>query len=98
MEIGETLHACAKRELKEETGIDASWLSFCHIRDAVGRDPRGRVLSAVYLANLRGESSEIKAADDAAEVKWFTKEELKNVRLAFDHASTISELRVFTKM
>ena len=98
MEIGETLHACAKRELKEETGIDASWLSFCHIRDAVGRDPRGRVLSAVYLANLRDELTEIKAADDAAEVKWFTKEELKNVRLAFDHANTISELRVFKKM
>ena len=98
MEIGETLNACAKRELKEETGIDASWLVFCHIRDAVGRDPRGRVLSAVFLVNLGDESPEIKAADDAAEVRWFTKEELKKVRLAFDHASTIQELRAFTKM
>ena len=98
MEIGERLYACAKRELKEETGIDAPWLSFCHIRDAVGRDPRGRVLSAVYLVNLGDKSPEIKAADDAAEVRWFTKDELKKVRLAFDHASTIQELRVFTKM
>ena len=85
MEIDETLVECAKRELKEETGIDVneSKLYFKKILDKVDRDSRGRVVSVVYMTHV-SQKTIVNAGDDAKEYAWF---EINNLpsNMAFDH-------------
>src|SRR5437016_2433978 len=50
VEPDETLEVAARRELQEETGIDAKQLEQLHTFGDPGRDPRGRTISVVYLA------------------------------------------------
>lgn len=85
MEIDETLVECAKRELKEETGIDvdASKLHFKKILDKVDRDSRGRVISVVYMTHV-SKQIKVKAGDDAKEYAWFDVNNLPD-NIAFDH-------------
>jgi 8-oxo-dGTP diphosphatase len=56
--------------------------------DEVERDPRGRVLSAVFACLLR-EDVTVQASDDAKEVAWFPVDDLP--RLAFDHGKVIEQ-------
>ena len=83
MEIDETLEACARRELKEETSIEANDIYFKKMLDKVDRDPRGRVISAVFVTNV-GQHIEAKANDDAKELDWFNINDLPK-NMAFDH-------------
>lgn len=83
MEINETLETCARRELKEETNIDANDIYLKKILDNVDRDPRGRVVSVVFVTNV-SQHVEAKANDDAKELAWFNINELPQ-NMAFDH-------------
>lgn len=83
MEINETLEDCARRELKEETNIKINDLFFVKILDKVDRDPRGRVISVVFMAYVDFQI-EAKASDDAKELAWFNINELPK-NMAFDH-------------
>src|SRR5262249_54288953 len=65
MDMDETLETAARRELKEETGLAIGRLEFLGVYDAIGRDPRGRTISAAFLAVVRPDSLTPKAADDA---------------------------------
>lgn len=72
-------------------------LSFLTIQDAIGRDPRGRVVTAVYVLTIWDgiESLDIKAQDDAAEYKWFPAADLVagKIPLAFDHLDSIRKFK-----
>ena len=71
-EENESLHACAARELKEETGLSAVYCGEVGTFSRVDRDPRTRVITQAFLAVVPyGETGEAVAADDAAEAKWF---------------------------
>jgi 8-oxo-dGTP diphosphatase len=87
MNIDETLEQTAKRELKEETGIDVEDLIQFRVFDDPNRDPRGRTISIVFYKFLESIPSRIKAGDDAAEAKWFSVKKLPE--LAFDHEEVI---------
>lgn len=84
----EDLELAAKRELKEETNVDVQDLRQIGAFGKPGRDPRGHMVSVAYSAVLNC-SQEIKAFDDAKEVKWFTINELP--KLAFDHKEIINK-------
>lgn len=89
-----SLKAAAIRELKEETNIDAqeSDLSPLTIMDAIGRDPRGRTITPVYILTLwDGKPANVKAGDDAGEIAWVNLDSLiqKKIPLAFDHHEEI---------
>lgn len=90
LDMNETLSECASRELKEETGltVPSKDLSFVTMLDEVERDPRGRVLSAVFACLLR-EDVTVQASDDAKKVAWFPVDDLP--RLAFDHGKVIEQ-------
>ncbi len=86
LDEGETLEACAARELKEETGLAANGLSLVGVYSAPGRDPRGQTVTAAYLAGVSGE---VRAGDDAVDCRWFSLDALPE--LAFDHDRIIED-------
>jgi len=81
--MDETLEDAARRELREETAVDPDELDQVYTFGDPGRDPRGRTISVVYVAEVDPEDVEPHAADDAAEVGWFPMDDLPP--LAFDH-------------
>ncbi len=93
--MNESLEAAAKRELQEETGVEDVYLEQLYTFGDPGRDPRTRVITVVYFALLDSERLQVRAADDAVDVNWFSAYELPP--LAFDHAKileyTLNRLR-----
>jgi 8-oxo-dGTP diphosphatase len=81
---GEALEKAARRELKEETGIEIDDLRQIGTFGDPGRDPRGWTVSVVFLARVRAKNLRPVAQDDAAEVGWHPLDALPP--LAFDHA------------
>ena len=87
VEEGETLAAAARRELREETGVEVGDLEQLVAAGDPGRDPRGWTVSVAYLARVNpGEVSPV-AADDARAVGWHPLDALPP--LAFDHAAIV---------
>lgn len=72
MEKGETLDECAKRELKEETGVENAHLEFVKMFTESGRDQRGWIISGAYMALMDYTKCSVEAADDAIDAVWFT--------------------------
>jgi 8-oxo-dGTP diphosphatase len=87
IEMDENLIDSARRELLEETGIQARWLTPACFAGDPGRDPRGRTVSAVFYT-LLPERPEARAGDDAARVEWFPIE--KPPQMAFDHGEVFT--------
>ena len=83
----ESLDTAAFRELREETGVDAPkhLAQFATYGDP-GRDPRGNVVTVVYLA-VTPEVGSIEAGTDADDARlWPVSSVLDgDVELAFDH-------------
>ena len=82
MNMDETLEQCARRELKEETGLEVEG-EFVEVKSfsMVDRDPRGRTITVAFLVTVP--VTEVKGGDDAAKACWFPLEALPP--LAFDH-------------
>lgn len=83
MQMDETAEECAKRELKEETGIQVDDIEQFHTFTEVDRDPRGRTISISFVAFVNAAGNRITAGDDAVEARWFKLDDLP--LLAFDH-------------
>lgn len=88
---GERLVDAARRELKEETGVDAKVLEQLYSAGDPGRDPRGWTVSVVFTAHVDPKRTKAKAADDAKAVRWFSIDALPE--LAFDHAALIERAK-----
>lgn len=78
---GETTEAAARRELAEETGLDARALRLVRVYSKPGRDPRGWTISIAYL--VTADDHVPVAGDDAAEVEF--RADWRELDLAFDH-------------
>ncbi len=87
VEIGETVEDAARRELMEETGIEALSLTLVGVYSKPDRDPRGHVCSVTFL--VRAKTNDAKAGDDAEAVAWI--KNLDGVAIAFDHRKIISD-------
>lgn len=92
--VAEDVEAAARRELQEETALDASRLHLEQLR-AYGRpdrDPRGRVLSVSYLA-IAPDLPEPIAGTDASRAEWKQVDDVLAGRLplAFDHLRIVTD-------
>ncbi|WP_017297531.1 NUDIX hydrolase [Nodosilinea nodulosa] len=86
--INESVDAAARRELREETGLDEVFLEQLYTFGAVDRDPRDRVVTVAYYALVNLQEHAIAAATDAREAKWFALDQLPT--LAFDHDQIVA--------
>lgn len=67
----ETIEECAKRELREETGVEARNVIPTGVFSKPGRDMRAWILSNAFVCLLgMGEGREAMGGDDAKEAKW----------------------------
>jgi 8-oxo-dGTP diphosphatase len=95
VDMDEDLESAARRELKEETGVQARRLVQLRTFGDPGRDPRGRTISVAYLAQVDSTRLKPKADDDAAEVGWHSLSHPPP--LAFDHAKILACARSYLK-
>jgi len=81
VDYGESVETAARREAKEETGLDVNLVEQFHVYSDPSRDPRQHTLSVVFLATAEGTPQ---AGDDAQHLEVFELGELPT-NLCFDH-------------
>ncbi len=81
LRMDETAEECAIRELREETGLELTYIRQLGTFTGLNRDPRERVVSIAFYSLAR--QSEVRGGDDAANARWWTIDEVP--QLAFDH-------------
>ncbi len=87
VDYGESLEDCARREAKEETGLDIRLSRQFHTYSDPGRDPRHHTVSTIFIAAATGLP---KAGDDAEDAVIFTWESLPE-DIAFDHRMILED-------
>jgi len=87
VEYGEKVEEAAKRECREETGLEVELERLVGVYSDPNRDPRGHVVSICFLARVVG--GKLKAGSDALEAKFFKK--IPWNELAFDHAQILKD-------
>src|SRR3954453_20079374 len=86
VKVDEPLDDAARRELREETGLDDGiFLEQLYTFGDVDRDSRERVVSVAYyaLVALDRHAAQLRAASDARNAAWFGVSDVPS--LAFDH-------------
>ena len=93
LEVGELVREAAIREAREETGLIVEPADLLGVYDRVLRNAERRVQYHYVLIDFlcRRTGGELQAADDAAEVRWFSREELPALKLAEDTLDVITK-------
>jgi 8-oxo-dGTP diphosphatase len=88
----ETLDEAARRELCEETGVEApKHLAQFGAYGDPGRDPRTNVVTVAYLA-VAPQIGELRATTDAAAARlWPAADAVSDLPLAFDHRRILAD-------
>jgi 8-oxo-dGTP diphosphatase len=90
--VDRSLLDAAKRELKEETGVEAPYLEQLATYGNADRDPRGWVATVVYFALLPAHLITLRAGSDACKARWIAVHGLGVQRpLAFDHQQILAD-------
>jgi 8-oxo-dGTP diphosphatase len=88
VDYGETCEAAARREAKEETGLDVVLTGLLGVYSDPARDPRGHTMSVVYTAQAL-DVSRLVAGDDAGKAAFYPLDALPP--LAFDHGRIVQD-------
>lgn len=86
LECGETLREAVAREAREETGLLVETGEMLGVYERVIRGDAGRVRYHYVLIDFlcRPAGGDLKAGSDATDVRWFTRDELPALNLAYD--------------
>ena len=85
------LEACARRKLKEKTGVATPYLEQLGSWGNRSRDPRGWSVTHVYFALLPSADVTLAAGANAAAARWSpVHDDRVGLRLAFDHAAILA--------
>ena len=94
LEVGEELSQAARRELKEETGLDVEPLQIIEVFDRIfrrGRRVRYHFVIVDYVCRLKG--GRLRPASDVLEACWVRREDLGKFHLT--RKATAVALRAF---
>ena len=93
-EKGETIEETARREIREETGleIELEGIIGLHTRDAQ-RNPDTKYVMAVFEASKTGGDSKSGYQDEILDAKYFRPEEIQNLNLRFELEPIIQRLQ-----
>ena len=93
--IGETIEEAARREVKEETSLDIELTDILGVYSDPQRDPRGHIMSTVFIGVPSNENAKNKATaqDDALEIEWIDLSTVDKKSLAFDHKNILSHYK-----
>jgi 8-oxo-dGTP diphosphatase len=93
LEVGELVRDAAIREAHEETGLIVEAGDLLGIYDRILRDAGQRVQYHYVLIDFlcRRVGGELHAGGDAAEARWFTREELPALNLSADTLDVIEK-------
>jgi len=86
VDYGESFETAARREAREETGLDLISLVQFRTYSDPGRDSRMHTASTVFIGTASGKPE---GADDALRAELFNKDNLPP--LAFDHARILAD-------
>lgn len=86
LECGESLREAAAREAREETGLVVETGDMLGVYERVIHSDDGRVRYHYVLIDFlcRPVAGELRSGSDAADVRWFTQDELPALNLAYD--------------
>jgi len=86
LECGETLREAVVREAREETGLVVETGEMLGVYERLIRDDEGRLRYHYVLIDFlcRPVGGDLEAGSDAADVRWFTRDELPALNLADD--------------
>ncbi len=99
-ELGETAEACARRELLEETGLQAGPVHMVAHADSIHRDAEGRVQYHYTILDFAAhyEGGELAPGDDVSEAAWVNPKRFDEYDLWLDArriiALAFSQLRI----
>lgn len=89
---GEKIEDAARREAKEETGLDVTLTHLLGVYSDPSRDPRQHTISVLYIATAAGTP---RGADDALAAKVFAPSEIPP--LCFDHDQMMADYKEFCR-
>ena len=88
VDIGESCETAVVREMKEELSLDTEIVKMFGVYSEPERDPRGHVISVVYI--LKSDGIPV-AKDDAKAIKIIGLNNFENFDFAFDHKKIIED-------
>jgi 8-oxo-dGTP diphosphatase len=93
LEVGEMVRDAAIREAQEETGLTVEPGELLGVYDRILLNPEQRVQYHYVLIDFlcRRVAGDLAAASDAADVRWFAREELSALKLAEDTLDVIQK-------
>ena len=92
---GERVEDAAIREVKEETSLDIEIDNILGVYSDPSRDPRGHVMSTVFIGKISDKSDKIApiAGDDAASIKWVDLASIEEESFGFDHKKILKDYK-----
>jgi len=91
VDVDADLQACARRKLREKTGVASPYLEQLGSWGSAARDPRGWSATHAYFALMPSDGVALAKGANAADVAWFGVDDpqLARKKLAFDHAQIL---------
>lgn len=82
VDYGDTVEETAKKEAKEETGLDISIKEILGVYSDLQRNPKKHLITTVFVAEAKTFSLQ---GDNEADPFWEKIDNVKEIDLAFDH-------------
>lgn len=81
-----------KREVKEEIGVEIEDVIYTgRYYDTIGRHPSKTVICLPHLCKIK--SGIPTAVSECDSVKWFSKQEIRTMELAYDHKKNVRRFK-----